>query len=95
MACRNSEPKYGIKTAMIRGITVFCLASALAATFVTTYEVQFVSASARAATTVRHDRRPDRERPVTTSANSSGSGYSQNSSTSNASTQSRPRLVRR
>ena len=94
MACRNSAAKNGIHTAILRCITVFCLASTLAVTFVTTWEVQIVAAADSSATTVRQDRRPDRERPVMTSS-SSGSGDSQSSSTSNPSTPSRPRLVRR
>jgi hypothetical protein len=78
----------GIKKLIIRALLIFCLGMTLATTFVIFSPVP-VSAAPSSATTVRHDRRPDRERPVSTSQ--SRGGFSQGSSSSH----SRPRLVRR
>jgi hypothetical protein len=77
-----------IKKFILRGLLIGCLGMTLATTFVV-FNPAPVSAAPSSATTVRHDRRPDRERPVSTSQSSGG--FSQGTSSSH----SRPRLVRR
>jgi hypothetical protein len=72
-----------IRQAVTRALLICCLATMLSATYVLVQNVQPVAAASALA--IRHDRRPDRERPVATSQ---GSGTS-------TSSQSRPRLVRR
>lgn len=73
-----------IKRAAVRTLLICGLAVIMAATLIVAQEPMAVSAAPLSATTVRQDRRPDRERPVTTSQ---GSG--------STTTHSRPRLVRR
>ncbi len=77
----------GIKQSIGRGFLVGCFSIMFATSVIIVHETLPVAASALAATSVRQDRRPDRERPVTTSQSSSSS-YSSGS-------QVRPRLVRR
>jgi uncharacterized protein YqgV (UPF0045/DUF77 family) len=84
----------GLKKAVTRGIVVCCLAGTLATTFAVVQDAQPVFAAASAVTTVRQDRRPDRERPVSTSQASSNSGFSQHSSSTSSGSHSRPRVVR-
>jgi hypothetical protein len=72
-----------IRQAVTRTLLICSLATTLAASFIFVQEAQPVAATSASA--IRHDRRPDRERPVATSQ---GSGTS-------TSSQSRPRLVRR
>ena len=77
-----------IKQVLSRGLIVFCLSTTLTVALTVFADAKPVAAAAVSATTVRSDRRPDRERPVTTSQ---GSG----SSTQTSSSSARPRLVRR
>jgi hypothetical protein len=70
-----------IRQAVTRAMLICSLATTLAATYIFVQEAQPVAAASASA--IRHDRRPDRERPVATSQ---GSGTT-------TSSQSRPRLV--
>lgn len=79
------------KMALIRTVMIGCLTVTLAATLVVSSSMQSAYAAPTTATVSRQDRRPDRERSITTSQGSTNSGSSHGS----PSTGSRPRLVRR
>ena len=81
-----------------RIILTACVALMFSVTFIVIQEPAAVYAAPSAATGGRYDRRPDRERPVvadTSTQGTSSTTTSSGSSSSSATSQARPRLVRR